>query len=191
MSVVVGVSLGIGLAAACGFRVFLPCLVISAAAKAELLTLSEGFTWMGGWPALCCFAVATVVEIGAYYVPWLDNLLDSIATPAAGIAGIVVAASCITDLDPMLKWTLVVIAGGGTAGVIKFGMAKARIVSTLTTGGLANPVVATAESGTSLVLCGLAVFVPIVAGGLVLVVMGFVIWRIVRYLKQGPASGDK
>jgi hypothetical protein len=37
-------------------------------------------TWLGSDAALVAFATALVVEIGAYYVPWLDNALDTIAT---------------------------------------------------------------------------------------------------------------
>src|SRR5947207_9549521 len=96
LETLLSVCLGIGLAAACGFRIFVPLLVTSLAAQTGHLTLAGGFQWIGTRPALVAFAVATVLEILAYYVPWIDNLLDVIAGPAAVTAGIVVTASVVT-----------------------------------------------------------------------------------------------
>jgi hypothetical protein len=110
---------GIGLSAACGFRVFVPLLILSIAAFTGHVTLASSFAWIGTYPALVAFSVATCLEIAAYYVPWVDNLLDSIATPAAVVAGTMVTASLVTHLDPFLKWTLAVIAGGGMAGLVQ------------------------------------------------------------------------
>jgi len=118
MEWVLGAVVGIGLAAACGFRVFVPPLVLSVAALSGHLHLAHGFEWMGTWPALTAFAVATVLEIVAYYFPWVDNLLDTAATPIAVVAGIVMMASCVSDVSPFLRWTLAVIAGGGAAGLV-------------------------------------------------------------------------
>jgi hypothetical protein len=112
LEIVLSVLVGVGLSAACGFRVFVPLLVISIASKTAHLSLAPGFDWMGSWPALVAFSLATALEITAYYVPWLDNLMDSIATPAAIVAGVIATAACIGDMSPFLKWTLAVIAGG-------------------------------------------------------------------------------
>ena len=90
------------MSAACGFRVFVPLVVMSIAALTGHLTLAHGFEWVGSYPALVAFAVATCVEIAGYYVPWIDNLLDTIATPAAIIAGTLMTASLVTDLSPFL-----------------------------------------------------------------------------------------
>src|SRR5512140_367408 len=118
MEWILGAAIGIGLAAACGFRVFVPPLVLSVAALSGHLHLAPGFQWIGTWPALTAFAVATALEIAGYYIPWVDNLLDTAATPIAIVAGVVMTASCITDVSPFLKWTLAVIAGGGAAGLV-------------------------------------------------------------------------
>jgi len=172
---VVLVCVGVGLAAACGFRVFVPMLILAIAAKAEYVTLSEGFQWIGAWPAIIAFAVATAFEIGAYYLPWLDNLLDTIATPTATIAGVVVAAACVYDMDPLLKWSLAVIAGGGAAGTIKIGLAGIRLGSTTTTAGTGNFLVATFEWMASIVMSVLAVFLPILAAIIALVLTVFLV----------------
>jgi hypothetical protein len=119
LEIVLSVLVGVGLSAACGFRVFVPLLVISIASKTAHLSLAPGFDWMGSWPALVAFSLATALEITAYYVPWLDNLMDSIATPAAIVAGVIATAACIGDMSPFLKWTLAVIAGGGAAGAVQ------------------------------------------------------------------------
>ncbi|MBN1808476.1 MAG: DUF4126 domain-containing protein [Planctomycetes bacterium] len=171
MEIVLSIALGIGLSAACGFRVFVPFLVISIASLSGHLELAEGFTWIGTWPALIAFAVATALEIGAYYVPWLDNLLDSIATPVAVIAGVLVAAACITDMSPLLKWVLAVIVGGGAAGAVQGLTVVTRAASTATTGGIGNPVVSSVEAGSSVVMSGLAVLLPLAAAVIFIALM--------------------
>jgi len=179
------VCLGLGLSAACGFRIFVPFLVMNLAVRAGYLTVTGSFEWIGSTPALVMFSVATVLEIGAYYIPWLDNLLDTVATPAAAVAGVIATASVVTGIDPMLKWPLAVIAGGGIAGAIQAATVAARGVSTLTTAGLGNPLVATAESGAALGLTVLAVVVPVVA--FLASILLFVMLR--RLLRRRRASG--
>ncbi len=180
MEWVLSAVIGVGLAAACGFRVFVPPLVLSVAALSGQLHLAHGFEWMGTWPALTAFAVATALEIAAYYFPWLDNLLDTAATPIAVVAGIVMAASCISDVSPLLKWTLAIIAGGGAAGIVQLLTVKTRALSSLFTGGLANWVVSTLEAAFSTLLSVLVVLIPLLAFALLLTFLAFATWRITR-----------
>ena len=186
---VLSVMLGIGLAAACGFRIFVPLLVMSIAATAGHLQLSEGFAWIGTWPALIAFAVATGLEIAAYYIPWLDNLLDTVATPAAVVAGVIVVAACVTDMSPYLKWTLAVIAGGGAAGAVQALTVTGRAASTATTGGAANPVVSTVEAGSAAALSTVSVLVPVLAAAVVLTLLGLLVRRIVVRRARPSAAG--
>jgi len=186
---VLSVMLGIGLAAACGFRIFVPLLVMSIAAAAGHLQLSEGFAWIGTWPALIAFAVATTLEIAAYYIPWLDNLLDTVATPAAVVAGVIVVAACVTDMSPYLKWTLAVIAGGGAAGAVQALTVTGRAASTATTGGAANPVVSTVEAGSAAALSTVSVLVPVLAAAVVLTLLGLLVRRIVVRRARPSAAG--
>jgi hypothetical protein len=160
METLMSICLGIGLSAACGFRVFVPLLVMSIASLSGHLQLAYGFEWIGSYPALIAFSVATCLEIAGYYIPWVDHLLDTIASPAAIIAGMVVTASVATDMSPLLKWTLAVIAGGGVAGAVQATTVVARGASTLTTGGLGNPLVATIELAGSVAASLLAFIVP-------------------------------
>jgi hypothetical protein len=163
METVLSICVGIGLSAACGFRVFVPLLVMSIASLSGHMTLAHGFQWIGTYPALISLSVATAVEIAGYYIPWLDHLLDTLATPASIVAGTIVTASAVGDMSPFLKWTLAVIAGGGAAGVVQGATVMTRAVSTATTGGLANPIVSTFELGGAVFTSVLAVVAPVVA----------------------------
>lgn len=163
METLLSIGIGLGLAAACGFRVFVPLLVTSIAARAGYLPLAPGFEWVGTEPALYAFATATLLEILAYYIPWLDNALDAMATPAAVFAGMLVGAAVFTDLPPFLKWSLAIIAGGAAAGMVQGATGLLRLKSTALTGGLANPVVSTLELVGSLVTAVMALMVPVVA----------------------------
>jgi hypothetical protein len=163
MEMVVSALLGLGLAAACGFRVFVPLLVAALAARAELLTVQGDLEWVSSGPALAALFLATVLEIGAYYIPWVDNLLDTAATPAAIVAGVLVSASVMTDVDPVLQWGLAAIAGGGAAGMVQVSTTLIRALSTVTTGGLGNGAVSSAEAGGAVTLSVVAVLAPAVA----------------------------
>ena len=176
LDLALSIALGVGLAAATGFRVFLPMLVVSAAAYTGYLPVGENFAWLGTPPALMMLGVAAVVEILAYYIPGVDNLLDTLATPAAVVAGTLVSAAVITDLPPMLKWTTAIIAGGGVAGLTQGVTALLRAKSTVLTGGVGNPVIATAELGGSLLVSLLALAAPLIA---LLVVIVF-LWLAMR-----------
>lgn len=171
-AILVSVLIGIGLAAATGFRVFVPLLIMSLADRANLLTLDSSFEWIGSDPALVALAAATVVEAAVYLVPWLDHLLDVVATPAAVVAGAVAAAAVVTDMPPYMVWSLAAI-GGGTAGLVQTGSVVARGASTLTTGGLANPLVAIGELAGSIVVSAAAILAPVIAA--LIVVMVFVV----------------
>ncbi len=155
------IAAGLGLAAACGFRVFVPLLIASLAARTGHLPLAAGFDWLASWPALAAFGAATALEVGAYFIPWLDHALDTVATPAAVLAGMLASASVLTDLPPLVKWTVTLIGGGGLAGLIQGVSVLARLKSTALTGGLANPVVATGELIGASTLALLAVLLPL------------------------------
>jgi hypothetical protein len=161
METLISICVGIGLSAACGFRVFVPLFIISLASATGHLHLVSGFDWIGSVPALIAFGVATATEIAAYYVPGLDHLLDTITTPAAVAAGTVITASFVHDLSPFLKWTLALIAGGGAAGTVQAVTVMTRSLSMAGSGGLANPLVSTVELGGSILTSLLALLIPV------------------------------
>jgi hypothetical protein len=182
--VALSVMLGLGLAAATGFRVFLPMLVLGIAAYTGHVSLGDGFAWLGTPAALVMLSVAALVEIVAYYIPGVDNLLDVAATPGAFVAGTVVSAAVMTDMDPMLKWTAAVIAGGGIAGVTQGLTAMLRAKSTVLTGGLGNPVIATAELGGSALMALLSLAAPLIA----LAAIVLFLWLAVRLWRHAPRA---
>lgn len=184
METLIAVLVGLGLAAAAGFRVFVPLLAVGLAARYTELPITEGFAWMGSTTALAVFGGATVVEILAYYVPWIDNLLDTVATPAAVVAGAVLTAAVVTDVDPVLRWSLAIVAGGGTATIFQGLTAGTRGISTLATGGVGNFLVSTVEWVFSVVLSILAVVVPVVAA---IVVALLLAWAALRAARRRPA----
>jgi hypothetical protein len=174
------IVLGVGLAAATGFRVFLPLLIVSGAAYTGHLPLDENFAWLGTPTALTMLGAAALAEVLAYYVPGVDNLLDALATPAAFVAGTVVSAAVMADLPPMVKWTAAVIAGGGVAGLTQGITAMLRAKSTVLTGGLGNLVIATAELGGALLISLLALAAPLAALAAVILFL----WLAIRLLRQ-------
>ena len=178
---IVSLGLGLGLAAACGFRVFVPLLILSLAARYGYVPLSAGWEWMATNGALIAFATATLIEVLAYYVPWLDHALDTIATPAAVVAGMVTSASVLGDLPPLLKWTAIVIGGGGAAALVQGSTVALRAGSGATTAGLANPAVATVELLGSTATALLAIVVPLLVL-VVLAVFFFLVYRLTRRL---------
>jgi len=183
------IVLGIALAAATGFRVFLPMLIVSSAAYAGHLQLDSSFAWLGTPSALTMLSVAALAEVLAYYVPVIDNLLDTLATPAALIAGTIVSAAVMTDVPPMVKWTAAVIAGGGTAGLTQGLTAILRAHSTVLTGGLGNSVIATAELGGAVLISFLALVAPAAAVALVILFL-LVAIRLLRRLFRRAKSSD-
>lgn len=178
---ILSVLLGISLAAAVGFRIFVPLLIMSLASLTGHLSLSSGFEWIGTLPALIVFTAAALFELGAYFIPFVDNLLDTISGPTAVIAGTVVMASSIVEMEPLLKWTLAIIAGGGAAGVVQGLTTITRGASSLTTGGLGNPIVTATETTASVGISILAIIFPLVMGSLVIILL---IWSAQKiYLK--------
>jgi len=181
METLLGIAAGIGLSAACGFRVFVPLLMINLAAISGHLHLASGFEWIGNYYATMAFATATIIEVLAYYIPWLDNILDTITSPLAIVAGLVATASVVTDLSPALKWTLAIIAGGGIAGIVQGATTAIRTKSSLLTAGLGNHLFSTFELSGSLITALLAIIFPIVCIVLIIVFCIFAICITGRY----------
>lgn len=184
---IISIFLGIGLAASVGFRVFLPLFALSLASYFNVWELNENWEWVGSLTAVITLGVATLVEIFAYFIPWVDNILDSLAILLAAIAGTAVVVSTVANLDPVVTWSLAIIAGGGTATAIKGAGATSRLASTASTGGLANPLVSTMETGTALVVSTASIFAPIVAAVIVIVIL-IIVFRIYRKLRPRPKT---
>ena len=181
---ILSIFLGVGLAASVGFRVFVPLFALSLASYFGVWDLNESWEWIGSLAAVVTLGVATIVEIFAYYIPLVDNLLDSIAVPLAAIAGTAVMVSTVADLSPVITWALAIIAGGGTAAAIAGTSSATRLTSTVTTGGLGNPVISTVETGTSVVMSVFSIFLPVVA----IILVGLVLLVIFKLYKKFKPS---
>ena len=180
VQILLSLSLGLGLAAACGFRVFIPPLMMGVGSRLDLYKLEGSFVWVDDTWAIAIFAVATLLEIGGYFIPWIDNLLDAVATPAAIIGGIfVTSASLEGELDPSAQWALSVIAGGSVSGVIQLGTVATRAISTGTTGGLANPIISLLEAVAS-ILC---ILISLFLVAIIPIVIIFLIWKSIEYIQ--------
>ncbi len=117
MDPLLGIPVGLALSTAAGLRVFVPLLLTSVAARNGYLALTPSMAWIASDAALVAFVTAATIEIAAYYVPWLDNLVDAIATPAAITAGIIEMAAVTPELPPLLRWWKLVILRGLTSFV--------------------------------------------------------------------------
>ncbi|WP_179349085.1 DUF4126 domain-containing protein [Winogradskyella pacifica] len=177
---ILSIFLGIGLSASVGFRVFLPLFALSLAAYFNVWELNESWQWIGSVTAVITLGIATLVEIVAYYIPVVDNLLDSIAIPLATVAGTAVMVSTVADLSPVITWALAIIAGGGTAAAVKSSASATRLGSTVSTAGFGNPIVSTIETGTSVVMSIVSIFLPILA--IILVI--FIFYLIYKLYKK-------
>ncbi|GGW62197.1 uncharacterized protein DUF4126 [Winogradskyella epiphytica] len=180
---ILSIFLGIGLSASVGFRVFLPLFALSLAAYFNVWELNESWLWIGSTTAVVTLGIATVVEIIAYYIPLVDNALDTIAIPLATIAGTAVMVSTVADLSPVITWALAIIAGGGTAAAVKSTTSATRLGSTVSTAGFGNAVVSTIETGTSVVMSIVSIFLPILAIILVFLIF-YMIFKVYKKLRR-------
>ena len=183
-----GIGVGLALAAAAGFRVFVPLVVLSLTARGGWVELSSSFAWLGTTSASFALGTAMILEIAAYYVPFFDNLLDTLAAPVAVLAGMVASASLLTDLPPWLQYSIAIIGAGGTAGVVHASTSLLRLKSSAVTAGFGNPILATLELGGSIVIALLAVIAPLLAlAGVVLIV--WIVAKKVSAWRLGNARG--
>lgn len=158
--ILAAVALGIGLSASVGFRVFIPMLVASVAAHFNIIPLTESFSWLGSWPAMISFGTAAVVEVLAYYIPFVDNLLDTVTTPLAVGAGTLLMTSVLPVDNELMKWIMGFVVGGGAAATMQSGSVLSRLTSSKFTAGTANPVVSTGENVAALGSSVTALFFP-------------------------------
>jgi len=184
------VMAGISLSAASGLRVFIPILALGLAGRFGVLEVSEQFVWLTSEPVLIVVGLAALFEAGAYYVPLVDNALDLLATPAAMAGGTVIVSSLLPEMNDVSQWTTAALVGGGSAGIVQIATVLTRGLSTATSGGLTNPLVATGETGGSLLAVMLALLVPIFFGIVVIVALvALIVWVIRRLLQRPRQNG--
>ncbi len=169
--IITAVAIGIGLSASCGFRVFVPMLVASIAAKLDIFPVNEGFQWLASWPAIISFGTATVAEILAYYIPFIDNLLDTITTPLAIGGGTLLLTSVLPVDNDFLKWATGFIFGGGAAATVQGGTVLTRLASTKLTAGAGNAIVATGEHAAAFGTSIMSLIIPLIIAALLILII--------------------
>ena len=178
LQVLIAAATGLGLAAASGFRVFLPPFLMAVWLRLGFLDVNiEGseFEAFSSDVSILLLGVASLSEVLAYKIPWMDNMLDSLATPMAGIAGISVVAVSLEGADPSVQWALAIIAGGGASLSIQSATVAGRGLSSMFTLGLANPFFSLIEDIASLLLIFIALLAPLAAlfASLILIIVIF------------------
>ncbi|MEL6401333.1 MAG: DUF4126 domain-containing protein [Cyanobacteria bacterium J06626_4] len=170
-NIVLALCLGLGLSAACGFRVFVPPFAMSLATMQGAVTPAADWQWLGNPITVITLGIATLLEVAAYFTPWVSNALDSvelIAAPIAGMAMTALSLSMVGDINPVMLWTTAAIAGGGTAELVEGATALTRLATAGTTAGLASPVLGFMELLSAAVLSILAILAPVLALSLVI-----------------------
>ena len=187
------IALGIGLSACAGFRVFIPMLAGGIAAHFNVIHLPADMNWLASWPAIIVFATAAIAEIGAYYVPFIDNILDAIAAPLSVAAGTVLASSILPmqDLEPSLRWGIGLLAGGTAAGTIQLGTGLLRLLSSKATIGAGNAIVSTTENAAAISGSVLVFIIPLVVASLVLLLIGWILVKLFGRLFKTKSSAKK
>lgn len=185
MDYIFAILIGVGLSISAGFRVFTPMLLASIAAKLGWLPLATGFEWLGSNVAFVALALATILEVISYYVPMFDNLMRGLATPLAAVAGTLMTVAVIgTENAEFLSWGLAFVTGGGAATVTSLTNTAVRGTTTVTTAGVANPVVSLIEDVSAVVLPIVTIIAPIV----VIVLIVVVAWLFIKFSKRIKAS---
>jgi len=186
VELITSIAIGIGLSASTGFRVFVPMLVASIASRAGIIPLTEGFLWLSSWTAIISFGTATIVEILAYYIPFIDNLLDTITTPMAIVAGTLLVTSVLPVDNELMKWITGTVVGGGAAAAVQSGSVLTRLTSSKLTAGVGNPIVSTGENIAAVGSSILSLIFPlfIVAGFLLLFI--YIIFKVKKKHKNNP-----
>jgi hypothetical protein len=177
------IAMGIALSATAGFRVFVPMLAAAVAGHFNIMHLPADMAWLSSWTSIICFATASIAEIGAYYIPFIDNLLDTIATPLSVAAGTLLAFSIlpVSSQEPIVRWGLAFLAGGSTAGTIQLGTGLLRLLSSKTTVGTGNVVVASTENVAAISSSLLSFVIPVILALLLLVLCS---WIVIKLFKR-------
>jgi len=191
VTIVMATLMGISLAAASGFRVFLPPFLLSLAARFDVIwfldidLVGTQFEFFTSTLAIVVLGIATIAEFAGFYAPWVDNALDSIATPAAIVAGVSMTAIVLEGSDPVVQWAVAIIAGGGVAATIQAATVTTRSLSSTFTFGLGNSTVATGENVASIALTLIAILIPFISAFVVILVVALLL-RVKRRRNAQP-----
>ena len=173
---------GVGIAAACGLRAFLPLLILGLASRFLHLQLDPHVRWLASDPALVALGAATVLELAGDKIPIVDHFLDAIGLALRPAAAWLGAYAVLVQWPEPWGAIVALILGTGALGLTLL-HAKLRLGSTVFTGGAANPVISVAEDLFTLLLVALALLAPL----FVLVLVAFWLFTIVRRRRRREA----
>ena len=192
-TVIMATLMGISLAAASGFRVFLPPFLLSVAARLDIVWFLEldlvgtQFEFFTSTLAIVVLGIATVAEFAGFYAPWIDNALDTVATPASILAGVAMTAIVLEGTDPIIQWVVAIVAGGGVAATIQSATVATRSLSSTFTFGLGNSAVATGENVASVALTLIAILIPFISAFVVILLVAL----LVRMKRRSEATSHR
>ena len=135
------------------------------------------FEFLSSDMSLIVMGSASLMEILAYKVPFLDNALDAVATPLAGLAGVTVVAITLQGTDPAIQWAFAIIAGGSTSIGIQSATVAGRGLSSVASLGVANPIFSMVEDIFSLLIVLIALLAPFLALIGILFALGILVSR--------------
>ncbi len=193
---IVAALVGLSLASASGFRVFLPPFILSLAVRTDILDTyipdlsGTEFAIFDSNAAVVVLGIACLAEFGAYYVPWLDNILDTIATPAAVVSGVGMTSIALVGSDPIIQWSFAIIAGGGSAGVIQVATVAIRGLSSTITLGFGNSFVASGENIASVILTFAALIAPLLAAIFAIFIVVLLVRQSIKITGDKSVQGD-
>lgn len=181
MNALIGLCIGVGLSSSTGFRILVPFACLSAASLYGGFDLPSNMAWLNSYPAFIGLLVGTFIEVAAFYIPWINDALDTVEFPAAVIAGTYLTGNFAADLPTLLQWSVALAAGGGTAGAIQGMTGITRLASNSATGGCASPITASIEWLSALILAILSITLPLLA---IVLVVGVVVFALTKLKKQ-------
>ena len=193
VTIIMATLMGISLAAASGFRVFLPPFLLSLAARFNVVwfldidLIGTQFEFFTSTLSIVVLGIATVAEFAAFYAPWIDNALDTIATPASIMAGVAMTAIVLEGNDPIIQWAIAIVAGGGVAATIQSATVATRGLRSTFTFGVGNSAVATGENVASVALTLIAILIPFLSALFVLLIVALLL-RMKRKKKEPVAQ---
>ena len=178
---------GLGLSTAAGFNAYLPLLITGILARTtDLITLAAPFDRLEEPVVLGAIAAIGVIDFVGDKVPPVDHVLHAVGLVVAPVSGAVLALSATSDTDvvPAVALIIGVLAAEATQGA----RTSVRPLSTVTTGGVGNPVLSLGEDGLSATLSFAAIIVPLVALVLVAAIVVLMVWAVRRVRRRRPSS---
>lgn len=167
---------GLLLAAATGFRVFLPLCALSWMIRFDVIAVSDSFEWLANDAALIALSTAVVLEFIGDKFPAVDSALDSLGTILKPIAGAIVLTASLSEWNPVYATIIGIAAGGAAAEGIHLLKSSGRVVANMATLGIAAPVISLFEDVFTIFLIVAAVLFPLIA----LAILAVIIVAIVR-----------